>query len=158
MSERAAPAPPAQVCLASRLLRFSIISSTAVISRTARLLAPRPYSNIRAAWVDSWDQAPGQILRIEAAAYQGRPVFFKIVGLWTPPVRTELVVKGNFTFPTPFLFAVVMPSGAGLLAWRNDRLGDRRGAFPLASVQCLPKTHNDAEGRAKGSARVAVMG
>jgi serine/threonine-protein kinase len=104
-------------------------------TRTEPLLGPRTYSDIRAAWVGSWDQAPGQTVRIEAAAYQGRPVFFRIVGPWTPEARTEPVTRGTLTFPALLVFAVVMPAGAGLLAWRNNRmgLGDRRGAFRLAA-------------------------
>jgi hypothetical protein len=84
---------------------------------------------------DSWDEVPGQTVRIEAAAYQGRPVFFRIVEPWTPEARTEPLVRGDFAFPGLLVFLVVIPAGAGVLAWKNNRmgLGDRRGAFRLAA-------------------------
>ena len=40
----------------------------------------------RAAWTGT-DPATGANLRIEAAAWRGRPVFFRIIGPWTVPAR-----------------------------------------------------------------------
>lgn len=104
-------------------------------TRTEPLLAPRTHSDTRAAWIGSWDEVPGQTVRIEAAAYQGRPVFFRIVEPWTPEARTEPLVRGDFAFPGLLVFILVIPAGAGVLAWKNNRmgLGDRRGAFRLAA-------------------------
>jgi serine/threonine-protein kinase len=103
-------------------------------TRTEPQALPRTYVDAREAWTGSWDQTPGQTLRIEAAACQGRPVLFTIIGPWTPAARSEPVSAGEVTFPWALAFAVVMPAAAGLLAWRNHRrgLGDRRGAFRLA--------------------------
>ena len=99
------------------------------------LLTPRTSSDTRAAWVGSSDQVQHDQLRLEAAAYQGRPVFFRIVGPWSRPVQTGFPPLADFKFPVVLLFAVVLPIGAGLLAWRNSRIGrgDRRGSFRLAS-------------------------
>jgi serine/threonine-protein kinase len=104
-------------------------------TRAEPQLLPRTYADAREAWIGPWDQTPGQTLKIEAAAYQGRPVMFRIVGPWTPAARSEPVSAGEVTFPWALAFAVVMPAAAGLLAWRNNRrgLGDRRGAFRLAA-------------------------
>src|SRR5262249_35660042 len=92
-------------------------------------------SDTRAAWVGSSDQVPQDQFRLEAAAYQGRPIFFRIVGPWTRPVQTGSPLLADFSFPVVLLFAVVLPIGAGLLAYRNSRIGrgDRRGSFRLAS-------------------------
>jgi serine/threonine protein kinase len=101
---------------------------------TQPLLTPRTASDIRAAWVGSSDQVPHDQLRVEAAAYQGRPVLFRSVGSWTRPVQTGSPLLADLTFPALLLFAVLLPIGAGLLAWRNIRIGrgDRRGSFRLA--------------------------
>jgi hypothetical protein len=89
----------------------------------------------RAAWSGSSDGALRDNLRVEAAGYQGRPVYFRIIGPWTQPEQSVPMQLGEWTFPTLLLFAIVLPTGAGLLAWRNVRIGrgDRRGAFRLAA-------------------------
>jgi serine/threonine-protein kinase len=104
-------------------------------TRTEPLLVPPTHSDTRAAWVGSWGELPGRQVRIEAAAYDGRPVFFRIVGPWTSAARTEPLVRGGFAFPALLLFLVLIPAVAGVLAWKNNRkgLGDRRGAFRLAA-------------------------
>jgi len=88
----------------------------------------------RAAWRGSWADAPDQTLRVEAAAYGGRPVFFRVIGPWTRHERRLGRFLWGFPFPVFLLFGVVLPIVAGVLAWRNNRLGrgDRRGAFRLA--------------------------
>jgi predicted Ser/Thr protein kinase len=98
------------------------------------VLTPRSFSDTRAAWVGSWDDSPHDTLRVEAAAYQGRPVFFRSFGPWSRADQTPSPLWADFTFPSLLLFAVVLPIGAGLLAWRNTRIGrgDRRGSFRLA--------------------------
>jgi hypothetical protein len=106
----------------------------------AHLESVRPPSTVpsvfdaRAAWRGSWADAPGQTVRVEAASYGGRPVFFRITGPWTQPERRLSRFLWSFSFPVFVLFGVVLPVIAGILAWRNNRLGrgDRRGAFRLA--------------------------
>src|SRR5262249_19286452 len=72
---------------------------------------------------------------IEVAGYEGRPVSFRSVGPWSLEARSEPLVRGNFAFPGLLFFLVVIPASAGVLAWKNNRmgLGDRRGAFRLAA-------------------------
>jgi hypothetical protein len=44
--------------------------------------------DVRAAWTGA-DAVTGSPLRIEAAAWRGRPVFFRMIGDWTRPERTQ---------------------------------------------------------------------
>ena len=80
---------------------------------------------------------------MEAASYQGRPVFFRLIGPWARPNQasemTAVDQMMDLSFARFVLFIVVLPTGAALLAWRNARVGrgDRRGAFRLASFVFL---------------------
>jgi serine/threonine-protein kinase len=77
-------------------------------------------------------------MRIEAAAYRGKPVYFELIGPWTRPERMqpyeptigERVGLGILTV----LFVSLLLAGA-MLARRNVHLGrgDRRGAARLAA-------------------------
>jgi tRNA A-37 threonylcarbamoyl transferase component Bud32 len=99
--------------------------------------------DVRAAWTGSWGRDLQETLRVEAASYQGRPVFFRLIGPWTRPNQasdmTAVDQVINLSFARFVLFIVVLPTGAALLAWRNARVGrgDRRGAFRLASFVFL---------------------
>jgi hypothetical protein len=77
---------------------------------------------------------PGPVegdLRVEAAAYQGRTVYFRVLWPWQsaapPPSPPRWLGAALFTF------LVTVPAAA--FAWRNARLGrgDRRGAWRLAT-------------------------
>jgi hypothetical protein len=101
------------------------------------------YADTRAAWRGALPDAPGTPIRIEAAAYRGRPVTFEVVGPWTPATPTRALLAGRFlpTFrPSGFAFASLVLTaalGGGLFfARRNVRLGrgDRRSATRLAMV------------------------
>src|SRR5580693_4570409 len=96
-------------------------------------------SDARAAWDGTW---PGsnRPLHVEAAAFQGKPVFFSLTGPWTRPERmrpdpptTPGRRAANFLLLGIILFVV---GGAALLARQNyvRGRGDRRGAFRLAYV------------------------
>jgi len=96
-------------------------------------------SDARAAWTGTW---PGtnRPLRVEAASFQGKPVFFSLSGDWTKPdriVNAEKKSVGKIVSQAVqlilFLGALF---GAGFLARRNYRQGrgDRKGALRLAMV------------------------
>ena len=98
---------------------------------------PSLYADSRAAWEGAWPKRPEIALRIEAAAYRGRPVWFEIVNPWTRPEREQAYPftagqRGMQAFYTFVMVALV--AIGGVLAYRNIRLGrgDRRGAFRLA--------------------------
>jgi hypothetical protein len=84
-----------------------------------------------------WPDEPSVPVRVEAASFRGRAVFFEVVFPWDKPARQEGIQTGTqssvFNF---FAFAVSLALliGGPLLAWRNLRLGrgDRRGALRLA--------------------------
>jgi hypothetical protein len=99
---------------------------------------PPVYSDARAAWTGTLVERPNIPMRIEAAAYRSKPVYFELIGPWTLPQRMQpyqpsagewaavVIVRGAF-------FSMLVVSA--LLARRNLRLGrgDRQGAFRLAA-------------------------
>jgi predicted Ser/Thr protein kinase len=94
-------------------------------------------SDARMAWTGTW---PGTArpLRIEAASWHGKPVFFSLIGDWTKPDRMkhpESTGKKVQQAITIVLFLALF-LGAIRLARRNYRQGrgDREGALRLAVV------------------------
>src|SRR5262245_11389375 len=49
----------------------------------------------RAAWVGTFPEHPSLELRVEAAAWHGRPVYFEIIGPWATPERGTAVQRNN---------------------------------------------------------------
>jgi hypothetical protein len=94
-------------------------------------------SDARAAWTGSLAERPDIPMRIEAAAYRGKPVYFELIGPWTPAERVHPYqgTAADWVFLVIFivLFLTVLVGGA-MLARRNLRLGrgDRRGAYRTA--------------------------
>jgi hypothetical protein len=95
-------------------------------------------SDSRMAWIGMW---PGTTrpLRVEAASWHGKPVFFSLIGDWTKPDRMNApaVSLGKKVQQVLALLLVLsLLLGAGYLARRNYRhgRGDREGAFRLAAV------------------------
>lgn len=94
---------------------------------------PRVYADARAAWTGTVPEHPGVTLRVEAATYRGKPVFFALPGPWTRPSRMIERTRSRLETLLSFFSRVVVVSvftGALLLAWRNTRRGrgDRQGA------------------------------
>ena len=93
-------------------------------------------SDARAAWTGNW---PGsnRPLRIEAGAWRGKPVFFRLIGPWTRPTRMHPDDGSSGQRVAQIieliLFLAIL-TGAGLLARRQYKrgAGDRQGAFRLA--------------------------
>jgi serine/threonine-protein kinase len=100
--------------------------------------SPLAAVDTRAAWEGSYLERPELTLRVEAAGYRGRPVWFEIIGPWTRPARMQEVgrTRGEqaaFVVSTALLCAIL--GGSALVARRSLRTGraDRRGALRLAS-------------------------
>ena len=93
-------------------------------------------SDTRAAWTGKWADS-GRPLRVEAAAFGGRPVAFMLISEWQRPWRMADDSSGENTTYLVILvgFAVGILAGAAILARRNIRegRGDRRGAARLAA-------------------------
>jgi serine/threonine-protein kinase len=94
-------------------------------------------SDTRAAWTGAAPGRAGVPLRVEAAAYRGKPAYFQLVWPWTRPQRMQpypitAQQRVGVTVLLALFLAVLI--GAVFLARRNLRLGrgDRRGAFRLA--------------------------
>ncbi len=104
---------------------------------TAPAWVPPFYADQRAAWTGELAELPGVELRVEAAAFQGNPVFFRLIGPWS---RAERQVDFRPSASARFsqilgmsLFLLVLLTSVwsarrNLLAGR----GDRRGAFRVA--------------------------
>src|SRR5579864_4380938 len=96
-------------------------------------------SDTRMAWTGTW---PGTTrpLRVEAAAFQGKPVFFSLIGSWTKPERLVSTEKKTIGQRVNTIFELLLLCtlflGSGFLARRNYRRGrgDREGALRLAVV------------------------
>ena len=98
---------------------------------------PPVYSEARAAWTGALAERPNIPMRIEAAAYRGKPVYFELIGPWTRPDRMQMyqptVGERVFGMILTVLLLASVVAGA-MLARRNLHLGrgDRRGASRLA--------------------------
>jgi len=98
---------------------------------------PRDFADTRAAWEGPLAGRPDLRVRVEAAAYRGRPVSFSIVGPWTQPAHmttTPRTAPQGAVMALIVLVSVVSLVGASLLARYNLRANraDRRGASRLA--------------------------
>ena len=98
---------------------------------------PLFHTDARAAWEGAWPERPDLPIRIEAAAYRGRPVWFEVITPWTKPERMEPDAwpKDRLVKQLTFLsLSVVLMGAASFMARRNIVLGrgDRRGAFRVA--------------------------
>jgi len=107
----------------------------------------------RAAWTGSYSYAPDVPIRVEAAAWRGRPVFFQIVPPWTTPAHTGPIPPPSPQYQLQYVLLFVLFTSTILLAWRNLSLGrgDLRGAARLgAFYAALPmlswlfNPHHDA--------------
>ncbi len=98
---------------------------------------PEDFADTRAAWTGAFLELPKIPVRVEAAAFRGKPIAFRVVWPWTTPTRQEETERpqaqrvGNMMMLGVLVTVLV---GSVLVARRNVRLnrGDRRGAFRLA--------------------------
>jgi serine/threonine-protein kinase len=102
---------------------------------TAESWTPPQYADARAAWTGQIGTPPESV-RVEAAAFDGRPVYFAIVGPWTRPVRQQEPPEGNRWLGYVSLgLLTVSLLAAGRMARSNLKQGrgDRNGAIRLAA-------------------------
>jgi hypothetical protein len=98
---------------------------------------PPVFSDARAAWAGTVAERPEFPMRIEVAAYRGKPVYFELIGPWTRPGRMQTYqpsVGEQVAGTVGIVLMLSMLIGGTLLARRNLRLGrgDRRGAGRIA--------------------------
>jgi serine/threonine-protein kinase len=99
---------------------------------------PPVFADARAAWEGRYPGRPDIPLRVEAAAYRGRPVYLAFRSPWTRAERMEPFTPTRSQRAGLALFALVLGAlvaTAGFLARKNmvQGRGDRRGAFRLAA-------------------------
>lgn len=93
----------------------------------------------RKAWTGTFADHPDLEARIEAAAFGGRPVYFRVAGLWdTAPTAVPPGLAGAEVAALVILVGLILVvlAGAAWMARRNFRLGrgDRRGAIRVAGT------------------------
>ena len=100
------------------------------------LWAPPVASDARSAWTGPFPGMQETTLRVEAAWWNGKPVWFQVVPPWAKATRmasghNSQNIASYFQVAEWLIFIV----GAGGFAWRNVRLGrgDRQGALRLAA-------------------------
>lgn len=91
----------------------------------------------RTAWTGSFAHAPDVPMRIEAAAWRGKPVYFQVIGPWSRPARMQEAPRRAAQRVTTWvvLSTLVLVFVAALfLAWQSYRRGrgDIKGASRLA--------------------------
>lgn len=106
-------------------------------TRVESTWTPLHYADARAAWTGELPDRPGLSLRIEAAAYRGKPVYFELIAPWTRPTRMQEYqpTRGErISQAIGLSILLVLLVGGVTLARRNLNLGrgDRRGANRLA--------------------------
>ncbi|MFN0120590.1 MAG: serine/threonine-protein kinase, partial [Blastocatellia bacterium] len=97
---------------------------------------PTTAFDISAAWTGTLPDQPNVPLRIEAAAWHGRPIHFEIIYPWTTTRQIEpFQLSATFDVYTRLMVLIAL-IGAVLIAWSNHRRGrgDWQGAFKLFCV------------------------
>ncbi len=106
-------------------------------TKTESTWVPLMYADERAAWQGPHVDHPEIPVRIEAAAYRNRPVYFAIIFPWDRPLRQEEEMSSRGRRVAAILLLILFIGvmlAAALLSRRNLQLGrsDKRGAFKLA--------------------------
>ncbi len=100
---------------------------------------PPTFADERLAWTGALADHADLPVRIEAASYRGRPVFFRVAAPWDRPPMQAPESLERAEIAAALIAAGVAATvlvGAAILARRNLRLqrGDRRGTRRLAAV------------------------
>jgi hypothetical protein len=108
---------------------------------------PLAATDVRSAWTGKYAGNPDLAIRVEAAAFHGRPVHFEIVWPWTKPTRiagnapeTAAQRAANLAGGLWFMFLLAVGAWLARFNWKAGR-GDLRGAARLgiavASISLL---------------------
>lgn len=127
---------PRKVRVPSNLFTAAGLDLTRFNVTESQWTPPHAY-DARQAWNGSLANLPDIPIRVEAASFRGKPVYFEIVFPWIQPVTefTDTNSPGQkvaaWTLLSVFFGTLVLDA---LLALRNLRTGrcDRRGAFRVA--------------------------
>jgi hypothetical protein len=133
------PAPAVTAPDWTPLFEYAGLTRSAFHEVEPRWLA-RSQADVRAAWEGPFPEMPGLVLRLEAASYRGRIVFFNVVAPWTRPTRVAATATGwsigSIVGTLANLIGVLITIAGAFLARRHLRTGrdDRTGAFRTAAV------------------------
>jgi serine/threonine-protein kinase len=112
---------------------------------TDSMWTPPYYSDTRAAWAGHYPNRPDIPIRVEAAGYMGKPVYFHTVEPWTRPGRmapqsTPSSIRAVQLINVALVLLLLL--GGAFLALRNVKLGrgDRSGALRLAVFALIAMT------------------
>jgi serine/threonine-protein kinase len=124
----AAPSPPWSVLFDAAGLSMSSFTET------RPQWAPSDYADARAAWTGPHPALEDVTLRIEGAAYRGKPVSFDVIGPWTDPERMQREAESTADQVLLALILItlsVLIGSAAVIARRHIRSNraDRRGAW-----------------------------
>ncbi len=100
---------------------------------------PEAGFDTRAAWTGVYPSAPKLPLRVEAASWRGKPVYFHMIGAWTRPWRLRAFDSGAGARARDIIVMTILCVifvVAALIARRNTKLNrsDARGAMRLGGV------------------------
>ena len=105
--------------------------------------APPDYADVRAAWTGPHPVLKDVTLRIEGAAYRGKPVFFDVIGPWTDPERMQPDRESlrRSGVRRPGLHHPRRADGIGRACWRRRHIrtnrADRRGAWRVTAYLAM---------------------
>jgi hypothetical protein len=128
-----APAPPASADW-KEVFKLADLDP-AQFQKAEPLWTPPHAADQRLAWTGIY---PGTDipLRVEAASWLGKPVFFKLVGPWTKPLSEQMpTATQRARMISLLVLALVIMIVPAWLAWRNIARGkaDQRGALRLGA-------------------------
>jgi serine/threonine-protein kinase len=134
------PAPPAPLFDWNKLFQAAGLDVTKFQTAEATW-TPLANWDTRAAWSGT-EPASGAKLRIEAAAWRGRPVFFRIIGPWTVADRMPKTGNNSDNALPLLVIMLVAVVVACVFGWYNFRAGkaDRQGATRLALIFFVSQT------------------
>ena len=139
------PDGPRHTRIGTSLLQLAGLNQTE-LKQVAPQWTPRAHSDERMAWEGAMPGWPQQRIRVEAAAYRGRPVYFQIVNPWTQGAGRRkpggLALSG-WGRAAAGIAVITVLAGAVLVARHNLRKGrgDRRGALRI-STRGLRRGHS----------------
>jgi serine/threonine-protein kinase len=128
-----APTTPVKAPDAAELFAAAGLDPSRFSAAEPRQIPPMS-NDTRMAWTGTYGEGRTEHIRLEAAFWQGRPVYFTTIGDW-PGQSGEQPRGSPVTVIAAVLFIVIL-GGSAALAWRNLRLGrgDRRGATRIAGA------------------------
>jgi len=99
--------------------------------------SPRDYADTRAAWEGPMTDRPDLRVRVEAAAYRGRPTSMLVLGPWSRPTRMQAETRSiSATLLNGFVALLIAALGVASLVIARYNLraqrADRRAAARLA--------------------------